>query len=62
MVKFYIINYMVLVNTTIKEFNNNNYGPTMKKLDFRLPRFTILGKNHCGKKRCEDFEIKHVFV
>ena len=53
---------MVLVNTTIKEFNNNNYGPTMKKLDFRLPRFTILGKNHCGKKRCEDFEIKHVFV
>ena len=50
------------MNTTIKTFHGDHYGPAINKLDFCLPHVTIIGTNNCGKKIREYFKRKHVFV
>ena len=53
----------MLMNTTINFFRADHYGPSINKLDFYLPRVTILGKICCGKtRRFEDFEIRHTIM
>ena len=53
---------MVLVNTTIRTFHADRYRPDINKLDFYLPRVTILGGNNCGKTRREGFERMNMLM
>ena len=50
------------MNTSIKTFHNDHYGPSRNKLHFHLPHVTTLGTNYCGDKRCEYFEIIEILM
>ena len=51
---------MVLVNTAIRTFHADHYGPDINKLDFYHPHVTILGGNNCGKQDVKVLKNEYV--
>ena len=47
--KLYTWKDIVLIDTLIREFNNNFYILEIQKLEFYLPHVCIFGTHHCGK-------------
>ena len=59
--KLYIIKELVMMETIIYYFHTSLYIPAIKKLAFRLPYVSILGKNHCGAMRRTSFKKRELF-
>ena len=61
-IKIYNRKQTVMMDTTISNFHRSFFIPEIQKLEFRIPRVQILGKNQCGEfcqtafKRRESFQ------
>ena len=53
--KLYTRKELVIMESSIVEFNQDFYIPEIQKLAFHLPYVRILGMHHCGNKRQEKF-------
>ena len=54
--KIYTRKELVIMETTISDFNTSFYIPTIQKLAYHLPHVRILGTNHCGEMRRTAFK------
>ena len=54
--KLYTRKVLVLLETSITQFNEKNYTPAIQKLAFHLPNVCILGTHHRGKEHHETFK------
>ena len=52
---------LVMMETTISDFNNSFYIPEIQKLALNLPHMRILGKNHCDEMRHTAFKRRELF-
>ena len=59
--KIYTRKELVMMETTISDFNTSLYIPAIKKLDFHLPHVRILGTNHCGEMWHKAFKRRELF-
>ena len=50
-----------MMETTIYDFHNSFYIPSIQKLSFQLPHVCILGTNHCGEIRRRVFKRHELF-
>ena len=56
--KVYTRNDLVLLDTSIIQFQKKFYIPAIQKLSFHLPHVRILGNHHSGKDIREAFKIR----
>ena len=59
--KLYTRKELVMMETTIYDFNTSLYIPAIQNLAFHLPHVRILGKNHCGAMRRTSFKRRELF-
>ena len=59
--KLYTRKELVMMETTISDFNTSFYIPAIHKLAFHLPHVRILGTNHCGELRRTAFKRRELF-
>ena len=52
---------LVMMETTISDFNTSFYIPAIQKLAFHIPHVRILGTNHCGEIRRTTFKRRELF-
>ena len=59
--KIYTRKELVMMDTTISDFNTSVYILAIQKLAFHLPHVRILGTSHCGKMRHTAFKRRELF-
>ena len=59
--KIYTRKELVMMETTMSDFNTSFYIPAIQKSAFHLPQVSILNKNHCGKMRQTSFKQRKLF-
>ena len=59
--KIYTRKELVMMETTISDFNTSFYITAIQKLASRLPHVRILGTNHCGEMRRTAFKGRESF-
>ena len=53
--------YIVIMETTIYDFDTSFYILAIQKLAFHLPHVRILGTNHCGEIRRTALKRRELF-
>ena len=59
--KIYTRIELVMMETTVSDFNTSFYIPAIQKLAFHMPHVRILGTNHCGEMRRTAFKQRELF-
>ena len=59
--KIYTRKEIVMIETTIYDFNTSFYILAIQKLSFHLPHVRILGTNHCGEMPRTAFKRHELF-
>ena len=59
--KIYTRKELVMMETTISEFNTSFYIPSIQNTAFHLPHVRILGTNHCGAMQRTSFKRRELF-
>ena len=59
--KIYTRKELVMMETTISEFNTSFYIPSIQNMAFHLPHVRILGTNHCGAMQHTSFKRRELF-
>ena len=59
--KLHTRKYLVIMETSIADFHTSFYIPEIKKLAFQLTNVHILGTNHFGNTRHEEFKRRRSF-